>query len=334
MPDRIGLVGYNCASGLGEKNRQLATHLDIDCWLIKPHGSYPTLPLHEDVDSIVCPSGNITKLNDFLKSVDIVLFDETPYYLQLTGLAKQAGKRIVCIACQEWMPIPGTPWLSDVDLFVCPTQHCYDLYHEELPCVYFPWPIDTERFTFKQRTEVKRFLFINGRGGWHQRKGSDIIREAFKLWPELPLDYYSQTPLGLPARQLPSPENNADLYSRGDVLLSPHTMDGTGLEQMEALASGMPVVNTNGRPWNEIPSLAYIPSTKTTVRIKRQVEWYTSSPEKLVQLCGRLIGADITQESLSGRQWAESRSFNNLSQSLTSLIRQGRTNETREGTTT
>tara|TARA_R110002020_G_scaffold376130_3_gene587321 strand:+ start:39500 stop:41194 length:1695 start_codon:yes stop_codon:yes gene_type:complete len=326
--ERIGLIGYNCVSGLGEKNRQLATYLDIDCWLVKPHERYPLLPLHEDVDSIICPTGtNAEKLNSFISSVDTILFDETPHYRGITQKIKEAGKRIVCIACMERMPIPNTSWLKDVDLFICPTKHCYHLYKKELPCIYFPWPVDTERFKFKQRYTCERFLFINGRGGWKGRKGLSVVKELLELNPNIPINISSQQPIGHVygnnIKLIPPVKENHQLYQTGDILISPHSMDGTGLEQMEAMSCGMPVINTNGKPWNELPSVGFIKSTVYQVKVKRNIDWYQPSAEHLVDICKKLLGRNITKDSRGARAWAESLSFSKHSEELTRLVREG-----------
>lgn len=320
-PKRIGLVGFHCASGLGEKNRQMAEWLDVDRWMVKPHIKYKTLNPLDCVDTFYCNGGR--KVEEFVKSVDVILFDETPHYKNLVPLAKRHGKRVVCVAAMEWMPPGG--WINQVDLFICPTKQCYDLYHKELPCLYYPWPVDTNRFKPKVRTRCHRFLFLNGRGGWRGRKGARYIKEAKRLWPEMPLLVRSQIEENWPEGTtiLPKTQSNADLYTEGDVLVSPHTVDGTGLEQMEALASGMPVINTNGRPWNEVPSIAYIPATKMKMKMKRMIDWYEPDPKEIVKICKNLLGQDILTDSINGRRWAESRAFAIHSEELTRVIREG-----------
>jgi len=309
MSQRIGLVGFNVQSGLGELNRQLATYADVDTWLVRPHRSFPTLPDHPNVDTIHCPTG--FKVQDLIDKVDTVLFCETPYYSQLTERAKELDKRVVCVPMQEWMPEDLEGWPSHVDLFICPTKYCFNQFKDKLPCVYFPWPVDTLRFTYQQRTTVKRFLFIPGNGGYQDRKGCAVIDEARRLWPDMPLI----TPQNV--------QDNQDLYKEGDILLCPHSCDGLGLEPMEALACGIPVVVPWGQPWNELPAIARIESRVTKRHIKREVDWWTIDPQHLVNLCKELLGEDISWASGSARIWAETRAWQDRAEQFTYVVKHG-----------
>lgn len=318
---RIGLVGYNVASGIGEVNRQLAKHTDIYRWLIKPHSKFPTLELPEDVDCLICPIGE--KVEEFLRRVDIVLFAEVPYYNNLIELCKKYHKKTVCIPMLEWTPNEPTGWYKDVDLYICPTKQCYDELKSSLPCVYFPWPIDTERFPFKQRTVCNEFLFINGHGGTKGRKGGFVITEASRLYPEIPLLVRDQakTSWGNNVKVLPTTKSNVELYEQGDVLISPHSVDGIGLEAMEAMACGMPVISTDGLPWNEILALDRIQSKIEKKTIRRTVDWYVPDPVHLVELCKEWLGKDITQNSLDARMWAENNAWEGRAKEFNDLVR-------------
>lgn len=318
---RIGLVGYNCDTGLGELNRQLATYCDIDTWLVKPHGRKKTREPHPDVDTIVCRGGEPEKLARFIRSVDVVVFCETPYYTRLIPLAKQHKRRVVCIPMIEWLP--NGAWTKDVDLFVCPTQQCYDMIKDSLPAKYFPWPVDIDRFEYRQRTTCEEFLFINGNGGWQGRKGASVIREALEIWPELPLVVRTQKPLDLIAQFLPRPKDNSCLYNRGDVLICPHTVDGLGLEPLEAKASGLPVISTDGPPWNEYDPLDTIPAKSERRMVKRMVHWHKPSARGLVEICQSLLGQDIAKESEQARKWAELRRWSIKAPEIERLIRTG-----------
>jgi len=318
---RIGLVGYNVASGLGELNRQMAYHADIYRWLIKPHSRHKMQPLTEEVDYIVCPFGR--KISQFLKAVDVVVFAETPYYKDLVSVCKSRGKRTVCVPMMEWMPPGAKGWPKEVDLFICPTKQCYDQFSHVIPCVYFPWPVDTERFKFVQRTKCERFLFINGHGGWKGRKGGETIKQLIKIWPEIPLAVRDQTSSEWGVEVLEKVEENKDLYSVGDVLISPHTVDGIGLEGMEAMACGMPVISTDGKPWNEIPAIGRIGASVSKRSVRRPVDWYQPDVEHLAEICKSLLGTDISKESLNCRKWAEKRSWENRVGIFNDLVRFG-----------
>ena len=320
---RIGLVGFNCKTGLGEKSRQFTTYLPIHNWAIKSHRSFGALPIPKGLNaSIVDTTAGLKK---FLETVDIVMFDETPYHRNLVQEAKQLGKRVVCIPAIEWTPENKSSWTGQVDLFICPTKQCHRLLSPTLPCQYFPWPVDANRFKFQLRTTCKEFLFLNGIGGWRGRKGAAVINEAKRLWPEMPLLVRSQRnqTWASGTTLLASVENNSDLYSRGDVLLVPHSVDGTGLEPMEAMSAGMPVVSTDGEPWNELPAVRRIKATTRREKVKRVMDWYLPDPKSLVSICKNLLGSDLRQESVAARTWAECRAFSGYADKLTQLIRYG-----------
>jgi len=309
--EKVGLVGYHCNSGLGELNRQIASNCPIASWLIKPHDWKRTNDLLDDeIHSIICKNGD-DRISKFIQASGTLLFCETQYYPGLLEEAKKAGKRLVCIPMMEWTPKKS--WTSKVDLFICPTFQCYEtLKKEGLPCIHFPWPTDTERFKFQPRRTCNKFLFLNGNGGWGGRKGLSVLTKAKELWPEMPVVVRSQKAVkpGTNLEILGELKDNDGLYSEGDVLLSPHTVDGLGLELMEAMACGMPVISTQGDPWDEIPSIAKVESSISRKAMPmREVDWYSCSPESLVTSCKSLLGSDISQESAMARAWAESRSW-------------------------
>ena len=314
---RIGLVGYSTPSGLGELNRQLATYTDIYRWLVRPHTKQKTIEPPEDVDWITCPTG--VKVPEFVKSVDIVVFAEVPYYDNLMDTCRKHGCKTVCIPMIEWMPQDLNGWLKQVDLFICPTNQCYEQLSKYVPCTYFPWPVDTERFKFQQRTVCNKFLFINGHGGHKGRKGASVIQEVLKLQPDLPILVYDQT--NTFENKLPKIEENFSLYEQGDVLINPHSVDGLGLEAMEAMSCGMPVISTDGKPWNEIPSIALIQSKIIQQKVRRVMDWYLPDPKHLLEICQSLLGKDIAKESLTARKWAESRSWSILAEQFNTAVR-------------
>lgn len=322
-PNRIGLVGYNCATGLGELNRQIATYSEIDVWLCKPHPNYATEQTHPGVDLIICQQGQRSKIEKFLKSVDTVVFCEQPYYTELVEMALQAHKRIVCVPMMEWVPAGSRGWPQQCDLLLCPTKHCYDQFASVVPCIHFPWPVDTERFKFVERKVCNKFLYIGGHGGFGGRKGIAVMQRAKQIWPEMPLAVRCQESTQWPKdTEILSPTHaNSSLYDIGDVLIAPHSVDGLGLEPMEAMSCGMPVITTDGLPWNEIPSIGKISANTSKRRVRRPVDWYTPDPQSLVTICKELLGQDVAKQSQEARHWAEERSWNRLAGEFNRIVR-------------
>lgn len=308
---RIGLVGYNCRTGLGELNRQIAVYGDIARWLCVPHPKLQNNMTFYGVDAEYCIDGSLRQIEKFVDSVDVVLFCERPFYRSLVDFVKDRNKRLVCVPMLEWTPV-SEEWTSKIDLFICPTKQCYKGLSKTLPCVYFPWPVDVDRFVFTKRKTCNRFLFIGGHGGWRGRKGADVVERCVAYWPEMPLTIISQAPTlssGLAVKVLEEVPHNYELYDNGDVLIAPHKVDGLGLEPMEAMASGMPVITTCGAPWGEIPAIACIHASKHVRVVNRPVDWYEPVAESLLSMCRSWIGRDISVQSLEAREWAESRSW-------------------------
>ncbi len=323
--NKIGLVGYSCATGLGELNRQLARYLPITHWLVYPHRSkkliVPSSP------HTVCRDGVLDQstIQDFVEQCDIILFCETPYYSRLTEYCWQLSKRVVCVPMQEWMPTLSpnrTGWPFQVTKYICPIKYTYDRFHTQLPCSYVNWPIDTNRFSFRERKVCNRFVFINGNGGYQNRKGIDTIEELIHLWPEIPLTVFSQATQHLTnlvrnkpnIRLLREVASNDLLYSPeyGDVLLCPHSMDGLALEPREAASAGMPIIVTDGPIWQELPAIARVKSTVSSIHTRSAVEWYSPDATDLATVCRSLLGQDISTESVRVREWAEELSWNIL----------------------
>ena len=321
--NRVGLVGFNCATGNGIQNYQILKYGGIDSWLIIPHKRYGVRPSPDGISTFIRRSRQDE--DDFLETVDTIVFVETPFYEGMLNKAKERGKRAVCVPNQEWLPRKLRSWCSQVDLFLCPTQHCFDIVEDHLPAVLFPWPFETSRYQFQQRERCERFLFLNGRGGVHGRKGIQTVSKAKKVWKEMPVITYSQRRDKYENLELlPPKEDNRDLYQEGDVLLLPHRVDGLGLEMLEAMSTGMPVISTNGLPWNEFPALhriASIAGRKQLSRLTRTVDWYFPSPKDLANACERWHHQDIREESLQCRQFAEERSWDKKAKQFRDLTR-------------
>ena len=87
---RVGLVGWNTASGLGYVNRGIATHFPIEKWLVPKHPAYPTLSLPRTrarVDAVRLDL-EIAEIKEWLRGLDWVLFVEFPCFPFLAHCAQ------------------------------------------------------------------------------------------------------------------------------------------------------------------------------------------------------------------------------------------------------
>ena len=276
---RIGLVGPFSRFGLGHQNFDIALHLGVERWLVWGHRS-PTpneLPCRIDVFSRPMSP---PELEAWMEELDIVIFVESPWLPDLTKVARRLGVKVVCIPNWEWLQ-PGQPWLEEVDMMLCPTRHTLMMlrswksrfrYCWRLEGI--DWPIDTQRFKFRQRKVCERFVYVNGSGGVRarrrhgasteiRRKGMQVLLDAAVMAPRIPVIVYARAD---DVRSLPSnvelrnlPESNWQLYQEGDVCIQPSYWEGLGLPLLECQSAGMPLITTDHPPMSEHNPFATIP---------------------------------------------------------------------------
>lgn len=73
-PMRIGLSGFNSATGLGYQNRDLIDKLPIASWLIIEHPSKPSLEPPPDLPVVISPIiASEDRVQDWLGEIDCLL---------------------------------------------------------------------------------------------------------------------------------------------------------------------------------------------------------------------------------------------------------------------
>ena len=208
---RIGMIGWNVASGLGYLNRDLAAHLAMAKWLVPDHPAYPLLPDPKTgfpLRHVPLTIGTEDQ-RAWLRGLDWILFTERPYLPHIANTARGLGINVACVPMWE-LTDPETAWVHLVNLMICPTRFTFELLADwkrrfGLPwdVLHVPWPIDARRFAFRLRGKCKRFLFINGTSGCpgrrdngsvtpYHRKGMEVVLEAARLLAPIPFIVYSQ----------------------------------------------------------------------------------------------------------------------------------------------
>lgn len=329
-PGKIGLVGWNTASGLGYQNRDIAAHLPIHKWLVPEHSEYPALPrprLRCSVDRV--PRNMVPDdLKGWLRGLDWVLFVELPYIDRIAQHARAQDVSVACVPNWEWTNLK-LDWVNYVDLMICPTRHTYELISDwkrrfgfAWDVVHVPWPVDSKRFPFRRREKCRRFLFINGTGGCrgrrpdgsltdYRRKGCEVLFEAASMVPEIPLIVYSQihdvphAPANVDVRK--GPRRNEHLYREGDVCVQPSHWEGLGLQFLECQAAGLPLVTTDSPPMNEYQPLRAVPVAETEIVSVHGNHPLTSNkldPADLAATLEGLFESDISAASENARRFA------------------------------
>jgi glycosyltransferase involved in cell wall biosynthesis len=328
---KVGLIGWNTATGLGSINRDLAVHGVADRWLALEHPQFATLPDPDGPCRIDYPSGRRHGVDPrrWLNGLDWVVCVEHPYIESLIREAHESGHRVAWVPMWE-LAHPQVEWLKYVDLVLCPHAWAYDLfaswkerYGAAWDVVHVPWPVDTRHFAFRQRTTCRRFVFVNGTGGCRarrlrdgretpRRKGLDLVLDAALLVPAIPILTYTQMP---PTRPLPANveltaerRTRAELYQDGDVCVQPSHWEGLGLSLLECQAAGMPLVTTDAPPMNEFRPLRVIPVDHTEPVAIADFHPFTAhfmSAQRLAAVLSELHGSDVVEASRTSRAFVE-----------------------------
>jgi glycosyltransferase involved in cell wall biosynthesis len=328
---RVGLVGWNTASGLGYVNRDIAARFPIAKWLVPKHPVYPTLGsprTHARVDAVPLEL-DVRQIKAWLRGLDWVLFVEFPYFPLLAHCARELGIAVACVPMWEFTNLRAE-WVRLANLMICPTHFTYELLDDwkrrfgfGWDIAHVPWPIELRRFRFRRRTRCERFLFVNGTGGAranredgsateYHRKGIETVIRAARMLRPAPFLIYSQVDLGMPipdnVEMRPPPEGNDALYRLADVCVQPSHWEGLGLPMLECQAAGLPLVTTDAPPMNEYRPICAVRAIRTelvSVLANHVITAHSVTPEDLADCLRSLYRTDISSASEGARSFIE-----------------------------
>jgi glycosyltransferase involved in cell wall biosynthesis len=322
-----GIVGFSCATGLGNATWDFYRHLPFARWLVIPH---PQLGVDEGRLDARCQiqKDPLGLVEEWLDGLDVLFSIEREFVPGLWRLAKQRGIRIVFMPNAEWFAPEYMP-ADLVDTFLAPTQNCAALLEEcgFGGCTrYIPHPVDTTRFAFRERSRAELFVHFRGWGGYRERKGTGIVLRAARRCPEVHFAIRCQTPPRSAARaqiDLFGPTDTPEeQYTLGDVAIQPSRWEGVGLSILEAMACGLPTIVPDAPPMNEYPADAelLIPATGHPVMLGRPWTAWEMNCAALVETIRRLHGENIAELSRRARARMELRSWERLRPELMSAL--------------
>ena len=323
---RVGCIGYATEQGVGHLAKSF-----YDASVI----THPAIFLHDQRKNHLdwYPEGTPTfetvpfagpKVDAYVRSVDVLMFFETPWDWSLLRYCKERGVKTVLVPMYEWFP-RRPEYLPDK--FICPSLLDYD-YFRHHNAEFIPVPVDV---SWQLRTKARRYLHNAGGIGFREHKGTRELLLAMKyVKSDLQLTVRSQDEEGL--RKILLETNTItngrikvefgnkqykDLWQDYDVLVAPEKFNGLSLPLQEARAAGMLVMTTNRFPMNTwLPTDPLIPVSKQfRTRIAdhlQEIDECVMEPQTIARIMDLWYDRDISDYSLGGREWATQNSWQAL----------------------
>ena len=331
---RIGVVGFNTASGLGTLARQAAKRLPNASFLAIRHGEFADLPRPPGVRTATCDKRDVTTQAQFAASVDVLLFFEYPHGEALQQTARSMGVPMACVVMHENTPPQGDAFLANMDLLIAPNAIAWQALADVSTTrkVRLDWPIDVAGVIFRQRRTAETFLFCQGTGGRNDRKGSLVVAKAAAMLPDIPFIVRTQLGDKRSGRKqninwpsnvtvLGMSDSIDELYRLGDVCVQPSRYEGMGLQLLECQAAGMPLITTNAPPMSDYRPWKVVSGLGMTVRLGRAFEAIDVAPEDLAATIRQAHGHDIRAASTAAGEFVRSSySWEKLGEDITSML--------------
>lgn len=322
-PSRWAVVAHHDDSAFGWMAADLKAVLGINRHLVIPSERLWDKPLHSPDQTLLSPLCSPAELADLMQGLEgIIFFERYWWHPELLTTAKKLNITTVCVPTWEWFCGVHPAWKL-CDLFICPSQFALSVVQSYgwRNSVHLPWALDLKRFPARQINQAaSQFVHNAGLVDPSDRKGTADTIKAFKkvVNQDISLLVRLQKSAPLPeldARiklQIGNLENQANLYSQGQVFIQPSKMEGIGFMILEAVASGLPVITLDYPPMNEIVQQQELLVRKTWFKRKAfSTPWIKHAHLRLPDLSDLsskitwCTNHDLSRISQANRQWAE-----------------------------
>jgi len=308
---RLGLIARADDGGLGTLTQEFARNLNVERALIVDLGHKSRGETHvgrikdvvADARVINYPFGD-EALRWLVDGLDVVYTAETPYNVNLYGIACESGCRVVLHAMPELLK----PDYKAHEVWL-PTTWCVD----EIPHTrVIPIPVALERFEFRERTEVNTMLHVPGEA-MLDRNGTDLLMSA------LPMVSAPLVLVVAGVRMRPRKVGNVTVVGREasreywenytddiDLLVLPRRYGGLCLPVQEAAACGIPSLMLGVEPQTGWPGFR-VPAVREDVAKMAggNFDVHGCSPATLAEELNRVCSLDISYASNAAHEWAQ-----------------------------
>jgi len=202
-------------------------------------------------------------------NIDLVIFMEVhPKDWKRVNALKRAGIKVMAYENLDILRCEYLEQYKKFDYFLSNSFYSCAVLKEKfpnIPILTIPWGIEPNNVFLNkasQRDDHIEFVHIAGWGGLNNRKNTDLIIKAFheaslpnvtlRLYTQAPIEKYGEECLTIAKDnnklklQEGIVENIYSAYQDADMLLFPSKREGLGLPIVEALASGLPVLTSDG----------------------------------------------------------------------------------------
>jgi len=269
------------------------------------------------------------KVIKFLKSIDLLLFFETPFNYDVIKIANEMKVKCILMPMYECTLYP-----IEVDAYLAPSmldlQYYKQLYPNKLS-KFIQIPIPNE-IKWKRRTKARTFIHNSGNGGVLGRNGTEELIEAME-YVTSPIkliirsqskdyiNYNDDNRIEIIKKHIPFTE----LWDEGDVFIFPEKFNGLSLPIQEAYASGLLIMSGNRFPFNSwLPAESLIPvqayNTIAIVNIPIQNAVY--NPRDIATTIDKWYNKDIEDYSIGGREWGKQSSWEALRNEYQSFFKE------------
>jgi hypothetical protein len=328
---KVGTINYSTHSGLGVLTKEFYDNKVITDILVVEH---QTLPNHHNIwypssQTISTLSPDFAVLESFIKSIDVLLLFETPFFPETTQLARKYNKPIAIMPMYEFSEFP-----LDADLFIVPSQLDYDYYKSMYPdhmIILLPVPTNSN-IKWELKEKALTFMHNGGNGSHFDRNGTQKLIEAIP---------YIKSPCKIKIKAQPQKVTlpkvldprieiiNEDLpfdklWDDVDVFIFVERFNGLSLPLQEAYAKGCLVIAGDRYPINTwLPNKPLVkPIRYEEYSFNKNIPFNAASynPKDIANKIDEFYGKDITKYSLAGKAWAESNSWRYLKSRYLNLI--------------